>query len=283
MKIAVVTNPKKDEKYIYTRLICSKLRLYEAEVIVPVQTAQLAPAIEATPVSLNELYTSSDVIVVLGGDGTILHAAKKAALSGVPVLGINIGTLGFMAGLEVDELDKLELLTQGKFNIDERMMLRIVFDSRPGTVYYALNEAVIARDTLSKIIDIDICCDSRRIGKYRADGIIVSTPTGSTAYSLSAGGPIVDPVLECMELTPICPHSFVSRTVMFSPTSQIGLKIQDLENKEAYLTIDGLNSIELKADERVTITKATQKAKIIRLKDLSFYEVLYNKFTERGV
>lgn len=283
MKIAVVTNPKKDEKYIYTRLICSKLRLYGAEVFVPVQTAQLAPAIEAEPVSLNELYTSAEVIVVLGGDGTILHAAKKAALSGVPVLGINIGTLGFMAGLEVDELDKLELLTQGKFNIDERMLLKIVFDSRPGNIYYALNEAVIARSTLSKIIDINICCDNRRIGNYRADGIIVSTPTGSTAYSLSAGGPIVDPVLECMELTPICPHSFVSRSVMFSPNSKIGIKIQDLENKDAFLTIDGLNSIELKTDERVTITKATEKAKIIRLKDLSFYEVLYNKFTERGV
>lgn len=283
MKIAVVTNPKKDEKYIYTRLICAKLKFYGAEVLVPAQTAQLAPAIEAIPVSLNELYTSSEVIVVLGGDGTILHAAKKAALSGVPVLGINIGTLGFMAGLEVDELDKLEFLTQGRFNIDERMMLQIVFDSRPGTVYYALNEAAIARGTLSKIIDIDICCDSRKIGTYRADGIIVSTPTGSTAYSLSAGGPIVDPVLECMEMTPICPHSFVSRSVMFSPTSKIGLKIQDLDNKDAFLTIDGLNSIELEADERVTITKATQKAKIIRLKDLSFYEVLYNKFTERGV
>lgn len=283
MKIAVITNPKRDQKYIYTRLICSKIKHYGADVIVPVQTIQAIPDIDANAFSLSEVYSMADVIIVLGGDGTILHTAKRAALNGVPVLGINIGNLGFMAGLEIDELDKLQLLTKGGFNIDERMMLQIVFDTRPGTVYYALNDAVIEKGTLSKIINININCDERRIGNYRANGVIVATPTGSTAYSFSSGGPIVDPVLECMALTPICPHSFFSRTVMFSPKSHIGIKVQDLSEKDAYLTIDGLNSIQLNENERVLISKAEQKAKIIRLKDLSFYEVLFNKFTERGV
>lgn len=283
MKIAVVTNPKRDPKYIYTKLICTKLKQFGAEVYVPIQSSQNAEISDATAITMSEVYSIADSIVVLGGDGTILHAAKRAALTQVPVLGINIGNLGFMAGLEIDELDKLELLTKGKYNIDERMMLQINFESRPGTAYYALNDAVVEKATLSKLININICCDNRRIGKYRADGIIISTPTGSTAYALSAGGPIIDPVLESMELTPICHHSFLSRSVMFSPTSVIGIKVQDLTEKEAYLTIDGINSIKLKENESVTVSKAKQKAKIIRIKDISFYETLFNKFTERGV
>lgn len=283
MKIAVITNIEKDERFIYTRLICSRLFEFGAQVIIPPQAAGQIPEGKAQVIPSDVIYSCADAIVVLGGDGTILHAAKKAALSGVPVLGVNIGTLGFMAGLEVDELDGLKMLTTGNFVTDDRMILEISFDSRPGTVYYALNDAVISKGTLSRMIDIRISCDGRPVGAYRADGVIASTPTGSTAYSLSAGGPIIDPVLESIAVTPICPHSLISRTVLFASKTVIGLQIQKLADKDAYLTVDGLDSLKLNEYEKVFISKAKQKAKLIRLKDLSFYEVLFNKFTEKGV
>lgn len=282
MKIAVVTNPEKDDKFIYTRLICSRLKEFGADVLIPSDVWTDAPSTVKT-VSKEKIYKSADVIAALGGDGTILHAAKEAAMAGVPVLGINIGRLGFMAGIEVDELDGLKKLTDGDFSIDERMILKIAFKNRPGLSYYALNDAVISKGTLSRIIDISISCNERQVGEYRADGVIVSTPTGSTAYSLSAGGPVIDPVIESIAVTPICPHSLFSRTVLFAPKTVIGIEVKKLSDREAYLTIDGQDSLKLAGNEKVIISKARKKAKLIRLKDISFYEVLYNKFMERGV
>lgn len=283
MRIAVVTNPDKDEKFLYTRLICSRLLELGAKLFVPPQAACEDLSHEVKVVPNDAVYSCADAIVALGGDGTILHTAKRAAFSDVPVLGVNIGRLGFMAGLEVDELDGLEMLTNGNFKTDERMMLKIAFENRPGAERYALNDAVISKGALSRIIDIGLSCDGRTVGGYRADGVIVSTPTGSTAYSLSAGGPIIDPVLESFAVTPICPHSLISRTVLYSPDAVIGLQVQRLAERDAYLTVDGEDATRLAEYERVFITKAEQKAKLIRLKDISFYEVLFNKFTERGM
>lgn len=283
MKVSVVTNLDKDHDFTYTRLICSRLIQFGAQVIVPPVAASIAQKVGAKVATVDEIYSSVDVIVTLGGDGTILHTAKRAAQSGISVLGINIGTVGFLAGLEVDELDGLKMLTTGNFVTDERMMLQISFASRPNELYFALNDAVISKGALSRMIDIKISCDGRPVSGYRSDGVIVSTPTGSTAYSLSAGGPVIDPVLESIAVTPICPHSLVSRTVLFAPETVIGLQIQKLAEKDAYLTVDGFDSIKLKEYETVYVSKAQQKAKLIRLKDLSFYEILYNKLTERGV
>jgi NAD+ kinase len=283
LKVAVVTNSEKDENYIYTRLICSRLIDFGAQVFIPPHTGAHGMAAGVHIVTDDELFSCADVVVALGGDGTILHAAKRAALSGLPVLGVNIGRLGFMAGLEVDELDGLKMLTEGKFITDERMILQITFEKRPEAVFYALNDAVISKGALSRIIDIGISCGGRQVGSYRADGVIISTPTGSTAYSLSAGGPVIDPVLESIAVTPICPHSLISRTVLFAPQTVIGLQIQKLADKDAYLTVDGQNPVKLEEYEKVFVSKAEKKAKLVRLKDISFYEVLYNKFTERGV
>jgi NAD+ kinase len=232
----------------------------------------------------DELFKQANVITALGGDGTILHVAKKAALTNTPVLGVNIGRLGFMAGIEVDELDGLSKILSGDFTTSDRMMLEINIGQGERKVsYYALNDAVVSKGSLSRIIDIAISCDGRPVGNYRADGVIVSTPTGSTAYSLSAGGPVIDPVLESIGVTPICPHSLISRTVLFAPKTVIGLQPQKLSDKDAYLTVDGQDAVRLENFENIYISKAKYKAKLIKLKDISFYEVLYNKFTERGV
>ncbi|HEX2938511.1 MAG TPA: NAD(+)/NADH kinase [Ruminiclostridium sp.] len=283
MKIAVVANPEKDENFIYTKLICSRLLELGADVAITPQESDFIKDMQVKVLCKEQIYDYADVIVTLGGDGTILHDAKDAALSGVPVLGVNIGRLGFMAGLEVDELDGFAKLINGEFITDDRMMFQISFDNRPNIYYYALNDVVISKGALSRIIDINITCNGRPVGGYRADGVIVSTPTGSTAYSLSAGGPIIDPVLECIEVTPICPHSLISRTVLYTPQTVIGLQIKRLLEKDAYLTVDGQDAVKLEEYETIYISKAQQEAKLIRLKDISFYEVLHNKFTERGV
>lgn len=283
LKVSVITNLEKDQDFTYTRLICSRLVKFGAKVIVPPVAASIAKEIGAKVSSIDEAYADVDVIVTLGGDGTILHTAKRAAQSGISVLGVNIGTVGFLAGLEADELDGLEKLTTGEFITDERMMLQITFDNRPSESYLALNDAVISKGALSRMIDIKIACDGRPVIGYRSDGVIVSTPTGSTAYSLSAGGPIIDPVLESIAVTPICPHSLISRTVLFTPETLIGLQVQKLSDRDAYLTVDGFDSVKLKEYETVYVSKAKQKAKLIRLKDLSFYEILYNKLMERGM
>jgi NAD+ kinase len=282
LKIAVITNIKKDKLFNCTQLICERLTELGAEVLVPERNKDNAPP-DVKAVAESEIYSSAEIIVVLGGDGTILHTAKKASDYDKPVLGVNIGRLGFMAGLEINELEKLNVLLNGDFSIDERMLLKIEFDRRPGTVYYALNDAVVSRGALSRIIDIEMSCDGRFAGGYRADGVVVSTPTGSTAYSLSAGGPVIDPSLESIAVTPICPHSLISRTVLFKPEKVIGLKVKDLKETEAYLTVDGQDSVKLDENEEVLISRAKRKAKLIKIKDTAFYEVLYNKLTERGV
>lgn len=286
MNIAVVTNFEKDPALRYTKLICSKLTELGAEVQVEVPVAEKL-GMPLRQALRGELIRSADVLVALGGDGTILHAAKQAVVTGIPVLGVNIGRLGFMAGLEADEFDSLYRLLRGDYTIDDRMMLKVELrrgEKNSGVdSFLALNDAVISKGALSRIIDISITCNGRPSGRYRADGVIISTPTGSTAYSLSAGGPVIDPVLESIEVTPICPHSLTSRSVLFSPETVIGLHPERLDDREVYLAVDGQEAVKLSDNAEVFLSKAKEKVHFIRLKNDSFYETLYNKLSGRGI
>lgn len=287
MDIAVISNHDKDPALRYTRLICSRLLEMGASVRVEKATAERL-GLPLQGGGREELLRGADALVALGGDGTILHAAKEAVGTGIPVLGVNIGHLGFMAGLEADELDSLGRLLRRDYAIDDRMMLRVEVrqnaGGRQGTrVFSALNDAVVSKGALSRIIDISLTCNGQPSGKYRADGIIVSTPTGSTAYSLSAGGPVVDPVLESIEVTPICPHSLTARSLLFSPRTVIGLIPERLEEREVFLTVDGQESVRLESPVEIRILRAEEKAHFIRFKNDSFYETLYTKFAERGI
>ena len=281
MRIAVISSLEKDKNFKFTRQVSSHLLKMNASVFLP--ASNKAAAVEnAEYLENNLLFDSVELIIAIGGDGTILHAAKSAALKQLPVLGINTGRLGFMAGLEVDELERLEKLFSGDFEIDSRMMLEVRVSGNDG-VFYALNDAVVSRGSLSRIIDIMVTSNGREVAGYRADGIIISTPTGSTAYSLSAGGPIVDPLLESIGITPICPHSLISRTILFEPNSQISILPHNLQEKEAWLTIDGQNIVRLESGAEVFVSRSKLKTKLVRLKDISFYEVLKNKMNERGI
>jgi len=281
LRIAVISSLEKDKNFKFTRQVSSHLLKMNASVFLP--ASNKAAAVEnAEYLENNLLFDSAELIIAIGGDGTILHAAKSAALKQLPVLGINTGRLGFMAGLEVDELERLEKLFSGDFEIDNRMMLEVRVSGNDG-VFYALNDAVVSRGSLSRIIDIMVTSNGREVAGYRADGIIIYTPTGSTAYSLSAGGPIVDPLLESIGITPICPHSLISRTILFEPNSQISILPHNLQEKEAWLTIDGQNIVRLESGAEVFVSRSKLKTKLVRLKDISFYEVLKNKMNERGI
>lgn len=225
-----------------------------------------------------------DIVIAIGGDGTLIHSAKHALKHGIPVLGINVGRLGFLAQIESNELDKLTLLRQGKYSVEERMLIeaRVETDSEP-LVCMALNDIIITKGVLSHMVDIDVSCSGKLVSSYHADGVIFSTPTGSTAYAMSAGGPVVDPSIASIGMTPICPHSLFSRTVLFSPekTLSVSAKYINHEN-ELYLSADGERQIKIKRESTVIIKKSKLYAKLICFENDNFYETLNLKIIGRG-
>lgn len=221
----------------------------------------------------------ADFVIAIGGDGTIIHSAKHAVEYDKPLLGINVGRLGFMAGLEMDELPDLQGLVSKSYNIQQRMLLQCKHYSN-GVVneYLALNDVVVSNGALSRIIDLDLITNDKKIASFRADGIILSTPTGSTAYALSAGGPIIEPSLNCISLTPICPHSLVTRTVIFSEEKTLVIRGSSLNLHPIYITVDGEQGARLEKEDYIEISKSQKKVKLICLNDKTFYEVLNQKF-----
>lgn len=227
---------------------------------------------------LDEHIAAGDLVVALGGDGMLLRAAKRAAKQNKPVLGINAGHLGFMAGLEIHELDQLKTLCRGDYTVEQRMMLEVTLTGQAGTRRFdALNEAVVARGSLSRMIGIQIENSGMPLAGYRADGVIVATPTGSTAYSLSAGGPIVEPDVQGVVLTPICPHTLSSRPYVLSEMAVLTLRVSLPEGAEAFLTVDGKDACPLTGADTVTIQKSARSVGLIRIKETSFYDVVEEK------
>ena len=228
--------------------------------------------------SFDKLYKSSDAVIVMGGDGTILETARHAAGADVPVLGMNLGRLGYLAELEANELDKLGDIVRGNYTIDERSMLKVSINSeRKGEIYcgYALNDAVISN--APKLIDLELFDKGAPITSFRADGLIISTPTGSTAYSMSAGGAVVDPRLKCFCITPICPHSFTSKPLIFPDSAEIEVVNCTKREKRISLTLDGRQFFDVYCGDTVKVVKAPFAAKLIRVKPESFYKTLRNK------
>ncbi len=232
----------------------------------------------------NTLISKCDVAVAIGGDGTTLNIAKKAAINDKMVLAVNAGRLGFMSGVEKNELELLKNVVLGRFDIDERLMLEaLVIDADNNIVskHLCLNDAVISRGNFARLIDIEITADGRNVSKMRADGVIISTPTGSTAYSMAAGGPVVSPEASCILATPICPHSLTDRTIIFSTDSCINIRAGNDKSECPVLNIDGQEMLELKAGQTVMLKTSNIKAKLIKLKPENFYEILNKKLIER--
>ncbi|MBR3973069.1 MAG: NAD(+)/NADH kinase [Oscillospiraceae bacterium] len=224
----------------------------------------------------------ADVVVCFGGDGTILHMAKAATKKSVPVLGVNIGTMGFMAELESSELEMLKLLKDDKFTLDHRMMLDVTVQRDRDIIFHdiGLNDCVITKGSIARTAHLSVKCDGVHAMTCDGDGIIIATPTGSTAYSLSAGGPIVEPDACNILITPICAHSVSSRCVVASGSRVVTVEQVRNARRNAYLSVDGGKALRLNMGDVVTVKKSNLEAKLIRLKNRSFYDVVNMKFKE---
>lgn len=220
---------------------------------------------------------NSDFVIAIGGDGTILRCAKYLMGTDTKLLGINTGTLGFMAGLEADQLDRLALLRDGNYEISERMTLDVKFAGADGDITYtALNEAAV-RSGSYRICDFDVCSDGYLVGKYRADGVLFSTPSGSTAYALSAGGPVIEPDLECIEMTLICPHSLFSRATLFSCGRNLRITNRTAGEESMVISVDGDLYRRIGENESIEISRGKNNVKFINLIGNSFHESLCRK------
>ena len=220
------------------------------------------------------------VVVCFGGDGTILHMAKAATRHNVPVLGVNIGTMGFMAELESSELSQLSRLATGDYAVDNRMMLDVsVFRDRDIIFHdICLNDVVITKGAVARIVHLSVKCDGVQAMECGGDGVIVATPTGSTAYSLSAGGPIVEPEAHSILITPICAHDVASRCMVASDNRLIQVELTKNARRNAFLSVDGGKALKMNMGDVASIKKSNLVTKLVRLKDRSFYDVVNMKF-----
>ena len=229
----------------------------------------------------NELFEKADIIITIGGDGTIIRYAKIAAKYDKPVLGINAGRMGYLANLEQNELSLISRLKNNEYFTERRMMLSVdvMENGKKVGVYTALNDTVITSGFISRIIDVSATVSGDSIN-YRADGLIVSTPTGSTAYSMSAGGPIIDPLMQSICITPICSHSLSAKPILMSANSTVKLKAFSKKRTEIFLTIDGRKVCPVRPYTEIYIKKAPECVKLIRLNNRSFYKTLSYKFKD---
>lgn len=280
MLFGIVVNLQKVNSDIALKGVVEQLRKHNVEYLIEsVAGAHFGYKDNLAP--NDELYKLCDIIIAIGGDGTIIHAAKQASLYNKAIIGVNSGRVGYIASLELSELDLLEKVISGDYVIESRMMLEACVSSEPEKKFYCLNDVVINKATSSKILDMTALNGNEKIISFRSDGVVVATPTGSTAYAMSAGGPVTDPAVDCIILVPICAMSMYSRGFVLPSNSDINLEISCSNDVSAVVKFDGNNSIILKPDETVNIKRADGLcAKLIKIKNESFYHTLKNKMKD---
>ena len=284
-KIAIVTNYNISEKLNAAMQVAQTIEKHMVGILIPsnyrervMRAHKHRPSF--TYLSVEEVYSSADLVIAIGGDGVMLEAARRATPTGTPILGINMGRVGYMTELEMTELDMLDKIFSGEYYLDERAMLKVEIKSGNGQSRfsaYALNEAVIAKGATARIIDLELSDNGRLVSEYRADGLVIATPTGSTAYSLSAGGPIIDPKLSCFCVTPICPHSLVARPLIFPDTAVLEVKNTCVRERVLHLTVDGKATFDLFFGDTAIITKSSVRTKLLRIKNEDFYSKIRMK------
>lgn len=301
LKIMICVNPNKDKELTNTKKLLDYFKKFNVKVIM--SDIFKRPYFDNPPLSdtlLSEYnveyipeyaaFKKADLCIVFGGDGTILKIAKKASQSGAYILGMNMGRVGYLAELEINEIELLEpvlgvenpsdIETHDSVTLDNRMMLKCEIIRGNNTVFtaLALNEVVISKGAVSRMAGLNLRCDNKNIISYRADGIVISTPTGSTAYCMSAGGPIIDPKLDCICAVPVCPYMCLNNgAVVFSSSSVIDVEFKADKINEAFCTVDGKATKSIYDGDIVRITKAPTVTKLLRLKDTDFYSRLNEK------
>jgi NAD+ kinase len=283
MNIGIISNLEKDKDQIITKQIIAWLEERNIKVFFDEKTSSELALIKDNYCD-EYIFKRSDIIIVLGGDGTLLNVARQASCNGVPLFGINLGHLGFLTETEVGDMyTSLEKLIAGDYSIEKRMMLEAFIrnNHEPTKNYIALNDIVVAKGNFSRLITYSIFINDNFVDEYSGDGIIVSSPTGSTAYSLSAGGPIVTPDIEVLVITPVCPHTLHSRSILVSNKDLVKIELNACCKTDVILTVDGQSGIKLNPGDIVRVKQSIYYANLIKLNNRSFFDVLRAKMSER--
>lgn len=283
----IITNIKKDPDYVFSSRLISFLEINGKKCTQIRGDEDLAQM--RIDLLANDLNAETDCLVVLGGDGSVLRAAHQVLGTGVPILGINLGSLGYLAEVERDNWQEtVALLLEGSYSIEERMMLEGCMVERSGVtvegseVFFALNEAVIVRNSALRVLNFNVYVDGFLLNNFNADGIIISTPTGSTAYNLSAGGPLVEPKAQLIVVTPICAHTMNTRSVVLSAEDHIVIEMvqtQRNEEMQAEAVFDGESGISLRSGDRIEIRRSTEVTNLVKLSRRSFLSTLHRKLS----
>ena len=278
-KVGIISRPRRADIARVVPPLIEWLRAHGAEVVCDSETGDCIGAVTGQTLRREQLPACSDLLIVLGGDGTLLSAARLVADRQVPILPVNLGGLGFLTTVPLDDLYAiLEEIFSGKNRMSERVMLEAQIVRDGGTIrrQIALNDAVLNKAALARIMDVALHVDGEYVTTYKADGLILSTPTGSTAYSLSAGGPIVYPTVESFVVTPICPHTLTNRPLVIPDTAKIDIDFQ-AEDDAVFLTLDGQLGIELVKGDQIVVRKASEKLRLVLPSKKTYFQVLRNK------
>lgn len=286
-RIMVQTNILKEKALLVSRRVILLLQQSGAEVLISLEQqqriAELLPEDARRSVRFlpeEEIYEACQVIVVVGGDGTILRMAEPASRYHRPVLGVNCGTIGFMSEIEPEELELLQQLLDGNYTRDDRILLDVTVQDQTGQEVFrraALNDAVVSRGFINKVLPLTVCVDGQEVFSFGGDGVIIATPTGSTAYSLAAGGPVLAPSSDCLVVTPICPHSLSVKSFVISAGSEV-VVTPDCDGRQVFLSPDG-EDYQLKDGDRVILRKSQRTFSLLRIKGQGFYEIIRKKLT----
>ncbi len=269
-KIVVIPNYTKDNEYKYTKRLCDYLD-GKAEVVM--QEKDRADGVLAKFLSGN-VYDGADAVIVLGGDGTMLQLAEPCGRNKIPVMGINLGKVGFMTEVETADMESAcDSLLADNYRVEERMMMEV---EALGERFIALNDLVISKPSAC-MVSMELCANGEKVSEYMADGLIIATPTGSTGYSLSAGGPVADPAMEVFIATPICAHTLSARPMLLSEQKCITLKLKEDGSETAIVTVDGVNKCSITKNDTVTVRRSEHTLKLIKLGKQSFYYTMMAK------
>ena len=280
MKVLLIPNFQKNNCEKVTFDVINILKEKNAEIYALYECKQYIKSELVAFISPQSIYKDFDFAITIGGDGTIIEAANILLEREIPIIGVNLGTLGFLAGIETNELNLIYDILCGEYSIDERTTLKVEIEhlNSKTTRFTAINDIVISKNAFSGIIDIDVECNGVETAKYRADGIIFSTASGSTAYAMSAGGPIMHPDIKGIALTPICAHSLFARTIILPESEQITVKTNaESVKKRVFVVADGLNSVDITEGDIIKISKYNKNIKFIRINGKSFYSSINKK------
>lgn len=277
-RVGLIAKPDAPAAPRVIRQVVEWLATHGMTAVLEKETAGLLPSASVQAASKAELPGQVDLLIVLGGDGTLLSMARAVGDLGVPILGVNLGGLGFLTATTLEEmLPALEAVRVGGMAIEERMVLgaRLIRNGQTVGEYSALNDVVITKSAMSRIVDLSVSVGGRHATAYRADGLIISTPTGSTAYNLSTGGPILFPTMDAVVLTPIAPHTLSNRPIVIPASERIEVTL--LDDQDVMLTMDGQVGVPLRERDTVEVQKAAARIRLLRFPQKDFFSVLRTK------